>query len=70
MIEKNVDAFEAEKVLLNGQSSQGILTSKEVHELLENYNLKEEFPLFEATYGVLYENADVKEFPKLLEADA
>ncbi|ODV70357.1 NAD-dependent glycerol-3-phosphate dehydrogenase [Hyphopichia burtonii NRRL Y-1933] len=67
MIEKKVDAWEAEKVLLNGQSSQGILTAKEVHELLENYKLQEEFPLFEATYRVIYENADVNEFPTILE---
>lgn len=67
MIEKGVDAWEAEKVLLNGQSSQGILTAKEVHELLENFNLKEEFPLFEATYRVIYENYDVAEFPHILQ---
>lgn len=67
MIQNNVDAWEAEKTLLNGQSSQGILTAKEVHELLENYDLKKEFPLFEATYQVIYENADIKNFPSLLE---
>lgn len=68
MVEKNVSAWEAEKELLNGQSSQGILTAKEVHELLENYKLQEEFPLFEATYKVIYENLDVNELPTLLEA--
>ncbi|CAH6722200.1 glycerol-3-phosphate dehydrogenase [NAD(+)] 1 [[Candida] jaroonii] len=67
MVEKNVDAWEAEKALLNGQSSQGILTAKEVHELLENYQLQSEFPLFEATYNVIYEKADVREFPHFLE---
>ncbi|KAK6458191.1 glycerol-3-phosphate dehydrogenase [Scheffersomyces xylosifermentans] len=67
MVEHNVDAWEAEKILLNGQSSQGLLTAKEVHELLENYNLKEEFPLFEATYRVIYENNTVEDFPTLLE---
>lgn len=69
MIEHKVDAWEAEKTLLNGQSSQGILTAKEVHELLENYDLKQEFPLFEATYKVIYENTDVNDFPTVLEAD-
>ena len=67
MVENKVDAWEAEKTLLNGQSSQGILTSKEVHELLEAYDLKAEFPLFEATYSIIYENADVSTFPHLLE---
>lgn len=66
MIENKVDAWEAEKVLLNGQSSQGIITAKEVHELLVSYKLQEEFPLFEATYAVIYENASVDEWPTLL----
>jgi glycerol-3-phosphate dehydrogenase (NAD+) len=66
MIENGVDAWEAEKVLLNGQSSQGILTAKEVHELLVNYDLRHEFPLFEATYSVIYENMDINNFPDIL----
>lgn len=67
MMEKNVDAWEAEKQLLNGQSSQGILTAKEVHELLENFKLQHEFPLFEATYDVIYNNGDVHDFPNVLD---
>lgn len=66
MIEHNVDAWEAERILLNGQSSQGILTCKDVHILLTNLNLVQEFPLFEATYKMVYENADINEFPNLL----
>lgn len=65
MVEHNVDAWEAEKVLLNGQSSQGIITAKEVHELLENFKLQDEFPFFEAVYKVIYENADVNDWPQL-----
>lgn len=68
MVENHCSAFEAEKVVLNGQSSQGLLTAKEVHELLINYNLTHEFVLFEATYKIIYEDADVKELPKILEA--
>ncbi|RCK57909.1 Glycerol-3-phosphate dehydrogenase [NAD(+)] [Candida viswanathii] len=56
MIENGVDAFEAEKTLLNGQSSQGILTAKE-------------FPLFEATYRIIYEGGHVDDLPQLLERD-
>ncbi|CUM64682.1 uncharacterized protein PRCAT00002291001 [Priceomyces carsonii] len=67
MVEHNVDAWEAEKILLNGQSSQGIITAKEVHELLESFNLRNEFPLFDATYRVIYENLDVQELPHILE---
>lgn len=69
MIENKVDAWGAEKKLLNGQSSQGIITAKEVHELLENYKLQEEFPLFEATYDIIYNNADINEWPTLLNRD-
>lgn len=67
MVEKGVDAWTAEKALLNGQSSQGIITSKEVHELLENYNLVQEFPLFEATYKIIYEGGNVNDLPRILE---
>lgn len=66
MIENDVLAWDAEKELLNGQLSQGILTAKEVHELLENFELKDEFPLLETTYRVIYEGADVNEFPDTL----
>lgn len=67
MVEHKVSAWEAEKTLLNGQSSQGILTAKEVHELLDNFKLQHEFPLFEATYRVIYDGMDVNELPGLLE---
>lgn len=66
MIQNKVSAWEAEKILLNGQSSQGILTVNDVHILLTNLNLAHEFPLFEATYKMVYENADINEFPTLL----
>lgn len=69
MIENKVDAWEAEKKLLNGQSSQGIITAKEVHELLESFDLQAEFPLFEATYNVIYEGTDINEWPVILERD-
>lgn len=67
MVENKVDPWEAEKIVLNGQSSQGLLTSKEVHELLENFKLQDEFPLFEATYNIIYENGSVDALPSLLE---
>ncbi|KAI5956899.1 hypothetical protein KGF54_000517 [Candida jiufengensis] len=69
MVENKVDAWEAEKTVLNGQSSQGIITSKEVHELLESFKLQDEFPLFEATYKIIYENGNVDDLPSLLESD-
>ncbi|CAK9440008.1 uncharacterized protein LODBEIA_P41080 [Lodderomyces beijingensis] len=66
MVEHQVDAWEAEKIVLNGQSSQGIITAKEVHELLTHFKLTEEFPLFEATYNIIYEGGNVEELPHLL----
>lgn len=66
MVQHNVSAWEAEKVLLNGQSSQGIITSKEVHDLITTFRINKEFPLFEAIYKVIYEDADVGAFPTLL----
>lgn len=67
MIENKCDAWTAEAKLLNGQSSQGIITVKEVHKLLENFGLQDEFPLFEATYSVIYQNADVNDWPIVLQ---
>lgn len=69
MIENKVDAWEAEKIVLNGMSSQGIITAKEVYELLENFNLKLKFPLFVNTYRIIYEGADINEWPVLLESE-
>lgn len=69
MVENKVDAWEAEKEVLKGQSSQGIITAKEVHELLTNFKLTDEFPLFEATYKIIYENGNVDDLPSLLNSD-
>lgn len=69
MIENKVSAWDAEKTLLNGQSSQGIITAKEVHELLTSFNLQSEFPLMESVYAIIYEGFDVNELPGVLEAD-
>lgn len=61
------DAETSEKKLLNGQSSQGIVTAKEVHELLSNVNRTNEFPLFEATYQIIFGSESIENLPKLLE---
>lgn len=60
-------AQESEKKLLNGQSSQGIITAKEVHELLSNVNKVGEFPLFEATYQIIFGSESIENLPLLLE---
>lgn len=44
---------EIEKTLLNGQSAQGVVTCKEVHELLVAKKLEAEFPLMKAIYDVI-----------------
>ncbi|SGZ56702.1 CIC11C00000002309 [Sungouiella intermedia] len=67
MAETGEDAETAEKKLLNGQSSQGIITAREVHELLENVHKTKDFPLFEATYQILYGTESIENLPVLLE---
>lgn len=69
MAETGEDALAAEKKLLNGQSSQGIITAKEVHELLSNVGKLDEFPLFEATYQIIYGSESIENLPILLERD-
>lgn len=70
MAETGVSAEEAEKKLLNGQSSQGIVTAKEVHELLTYVNKLEEFPLFEATYQIAFGSESIENLPNLLNTTA
>ncbi|GMM34950.1 glycerol-3-phosphate dehydrogenase (NAD(+)) [Saccharomycopsis crataegensis] len=67
MAETGASAVEAEKKLLNGQSSQGIVTTKEVHDLLANDNATHEFPLFESTYQIIYNGLPMEKLPSLLE---
>uniref|UniRef100_A0A6C0MBW4 Glycerol-3-phosphate dehydrogenase [NAD(+)] n=1 Tax=Metschnikowia australis TaxID=27321 RepID=A0A6C0MBW4_9ASCO len=66
MAETGDDAETAEKKLLNGQSSQGVLTAKDVHELLVAVNKTLEFPLFEATYQIIYGTESIENLPTLL----
>lgn len=66
MLETGELAQTAEAKLLNGQSSQGVLTCKEVHELLTNVGKLNDFPLFEATYQIVYGDAKVESLPGLL----
>ncbi|RLV87882.1 Glycerol-3-phosphate dehydrogenase NAD [Meyerozyma sp. JA9] len=68
MAETGEEAQVAEKKLLNGQSSQGIITAKEVHELLEAKEKTSEFPLFEATYQIIYGTESIENLPVLLES--
>ncbi|EDK44210.1 glycerol-3-phosphate dehydrogenase (NAD(+)) [Acetobacter pasteurianus] len=70
MAETGASAEQAEKKLLNGQSSQGIVTAKEVHELLTNVEKLDEFPLFEATYQIIYGSESIENLPNLLNRDA
>lgn len=60
-------AEEAEKELLNGQSAQGIITTKEVHEWLATCGKTAEFPLFEAIYQITYGNASMEQIPDMIE---
>lgn len=58
-----------EKEILNGQSAQGVITCKEVHELLTEQKMLDEFPLFKSIYQVICEDHSVSELvQKLLDA--
>ncbi|SCN25532.1 glycerol-3-phosphate dehydrogenase, putative [Plasmodium berghei] len=46
------DKIESE--LLNGQKLQGVYTSKEIYKILENRDLKSEFPLFSIIYEIAF----------------
>lgn len=67
MAENNISAKEAERILLNGQSSQGIITAEEVHELVQNTGHMGEFPLFEAVYQIIFGNEAIENLPALLD---
>lgn len=67
MAETGASAEQAEKELLNGQSSQGVITAKEVHELLVQKDKIDEYPLFEATYQIIFGNEHMENLPLLLE---
>ena len=68
MAKTGKSALEAEKELLNGQSAQGIITCKEVHEWLDKCELTQEFPLLEAVYQIVYNNAPMENIPDMIEA--
>ncbi|CCD22818.1 glycerol-3-phosphate dehydrogenase family protein NDAI_0A06640 [Naumovozyma dairenensis CBS 421] len=67
MAKTGKDAFEAEAELLNGQSAQGIITCKEVHEWLESCDLVSEFPLFDAVYQIVYNNVPMENIPDMID---
>ncbi|CCF57095.1 hypothetical protein KAFR_0C01000 [Kazachstania africana CBS 2517] len=67
MAKTKKNAFEAEKELLNGQSAQGIITCKEVHEWLYTCEMTDEFPLFEVVYQIVYNNFPMEGLPEMIE---
>ncbi|CCE66220.1 hypothetical protein TPHA_0P00620 [Tetrapisispora phaffii CBS 4417] len=60
-------AEECEKELLNGQSAQGIITAKEVHDWLKQCNKVDEFPLLNAVYEIVYNNVPMSSIPEMIE---
>ncbi|EDO18061.1 hypothetical protein Kpol_1045p48 [Vanderwaltozyma polyspora DSM 70294] len=60
-------ALECENELLNGQSAQGIITSKEVHDWLVTCNKVEDYPLFEAVYQIVFNNVSMDKIPEMIE---
>lgn len=67
MAKTGKSAEECEKELLNGQSAQGLITCKEVHEWLESSGHLDEFPLFEAVYQIVYNNVPMDKLPDMIE---
>lgn len=67
MAEKHVSAEDAEKVLLNGQSCQGRHTTKEVYEFLSSHGVIDQFPLFQVTYLIIYEDFPMQKLPEWIE---
>ncbi|VEU19518.1 DEKNAAC100555 [Brettanomyces naardenensis] len=67
MAEHHVPAEDAEKVLLNGQSCQGIFTTKEVYEFLSQRDTIDEFPLFHVTYDIIYNGFPMEKLPERIE---
>lgn len=67
MAQNKVSAAEAESALLNGQSCQGMHTTREVYEFLSNNGKIDEFPLFYVTYRIIYENFPIEKLPECLE---
>lgn len=67
MAQNGCSAQEAENLLLNGQSCQGIHTCKEVYEFLSNKGKTDEFPLFTVTYRIIYDGFPIYKLPEYLE---
>ena len=67
MAQHKVSAHEAEKQLLNGQSCQGIYTTKEVFEFLSKRNAIDDFPLFHVTYDIIYNDFPMEKLPERVE---
>lgn len=67
MAQTGKSANEIEEEMLNGQSAQGLITAKEIHELIKNKKLTEEFPLFETIYQILFHGVSIGILPYMLE---
>ncbi|KAK9457043.1 NAD-dependent glycerol-3-phosphate dehydrogenase N-terminus-domain-containing protein [Dipodascopsis uninucleata] len=59
--------FELEAELLKGQKAQGVTTAEEVHQFLKKRGVSKEFPLFTATYDIIFNGLDSTALPAILE---
>ncbi|KAK9368706.1 NAD-dependent glycerol-3-phosphate dehydrogenase N-terminus-domain-containing protein [Lipomyces kononenkoae] len=59
--------FELEAELLKGQKAQGVTTAQEIYEFLERRGKTQEFPLFTAVYGIIFQGLDSYALPQILE---
>lgn len=67
MAKTGKSAEQVEKEILNGQSAQGLITCKEVHQWLEACGHIDDFPLFEAVYQITYNGVPMENLPSMIE---
>lgn len=67
MGETGKDALTCEAELLNGQSAQGILSSKDIYEALKFSGRLDDFPLFHSVYEIIYQNMPIEDLPDMIE---
>jgi len=64
-VERGVSIQEIERTELNGQKLQGISTSREVSSFLRARGVEDKYPLFKLVDGILDQNVNLKDIPRL-----
>lgn len=64
-VERGVSIQEIERTELNGQKLQGISTSREVSSFLRARGVEDKYPLFKLVDGILDQNVNLDDIPRL-----